>query len=116
MQTKVYSVQKKKKNKYYAIVYYIGNSFPFMKFLSNRNGIVAKKEKEEKKGRKGNDWSESSAVSSRLGKPDEKEKKNREMAITQHEDKRVKLTSLSGLDEEKQENDHKSKRAYQLNG
>lgn len=47
MQTKVYSVQKKK-NKYYAIVYYIGNSFPFMKFLSNRNGIVAKKERRKK--------------------------------------------------------------------
>lgn len=47
-----------------------------MKFLSNRDGIVAKKEKEEKKGRKGNNSSESCSVSSRLGKPDEKEKKN----------------------------------------
>lgn len=87
-----------------------------MKFLSNRNGIVAKKEKKEKKGRKGNDSSESCSVSSRLGKPDEKEKKNWEMAVTQHEDKRVTLTSLSVQDEEKQDNDHKSKRTYQLNG
>lgn len=110
----MYSVQKK--NKYYAIVYYVGNSFPFMKFLSNRDGIVAKKEKEEKKGRKGNNSSESCSVSSRLGKPDEKEKKNWETAVTQREHKRVTLTSFSVQDEEKQDNDHKSKRAYQLNG